>query len=312
MDEIPRSVIERIPRWKDARGISAERIGGLTNQNYVVSIGGADYVLRVGGRNAAYLGINREHELEALKAASSAGLCPEVVEYLLPEGHLITRFVDGIHWSAEEFRTREAIAAMVGAVKRLHSLPAIRGDASPFRRVRRYVDEAARLAVPLPEHMDELLEAVNLVEHDQLQDNEYAPVFTHNDLVAVNIIQSTMTGAITLLDFEFAGMGDPYHDLASLVYCHDDVGPIPPEMEEFLLLSYFGEVTPQRRLRLAGMKFMLMLFFATWGFVQHGLTEVGIVKAVEGFDYLDYARYLIENDVADCLRAYEKAQSGQQ
>jgi thiamine kinase-like enzyme len=308
LEETPWSVIRRIPQWRGVEGISVEQIGGLTNQNYLISVSDERFVLRVGGSNSLYLGINREFELEALKVASNAGLGPDVVEYILPEGHLVTRFAEGRHWSAEEFRTKEAIAAIVEAVKRLHSLPRIRAEASPFRRVRRYAEEATRLDVPLPEHIDGLLETVSQVELDQLEDREYTPVFTHNDLVTVNIIQSTTTGSITLLDFEFAGMGDPYHDLASLVYCHDNIGPIPAELEEFLLMSYFGEVTPQCRLRLAGMKFMLMLFFAMWGFVQHGLTEAGIVDAVDDFDYLDYARYLIDHDVADCASSYRDLQ----
>ncbi len=309
MEELPDGLIDRIPALREATHLSVQRIGGLTNKNYLVKTEGNEYVLRLGGPNASYLGINRENELEALNVASRAGIGPEVIEYLLPEGHLLTRVIAGKHWTPEEYRTQGKIAEVVHLLKRLHSLPAISADACPFKRVRRYVDDCVRLDVPLPTRMDRLLETVCSIELDQQEDESYRPVFTHNDLVCVNMVQSDSSREITLLDFEFAGMGDPYHDLASLVYCHDNIGPIPSELEELLIESYFGNSTAKHRLRLAGMKFMLIFFFSMWGFLQYGLTKQGLVEAVDWFDYLDYARYLIDNDVEDRAREYDGMKS---
>ena len=304
MEELADGIIDRIPILAGAKRLSVQRIGGLTNRNYIVNADGTEYVLRLGGPNAGYLGINREHELEALYVASRAGIAPEVIEYILHEGHLLTRLVAGKHWATEEYRTEGKIEEVARVLKRLHSLPPISADACPFKRVRRYVDECVRLDVPLPKHVDRLLETVQSIELDQQEDKTYRPVFTHNDLVSVNIIQSDSSREITLLDFEFAGMGDPYHDLASLVYCHDNVGPIPSELEELLLESYFGSIAAKHHLRLAGMKFMLMLFFSMWGLLQHGLLATGSVQPVEYFDYLEYGEYLIEHEVSACASAY--------
>lgn len=304
LEDVPWSVISRVSAFKEGENISVQRIGGLTNKNYLVVVDGDQFVLRVSGSNASYLGINRERELEALTVASSAGLGPEVVDFLLPEGHLVTRYVKGRHLTPEEYRTPQWIKAIVQVVKHLHSLPPVKADAKPINRVRRYLEEASRLSVRLPEQIERLVAVMRLVEEDQADDTRYRPVFTHNDLVSVNIVVSEPTASVTLLDFEFAGMGDIYHDLASLVYCHDNVGPLSPELEDVLLRSYFGEVQSHHRLRLAGMKFMLMLFFSMWGFVQHGLTIAGHVSPVEGFDYLDYGQHLIGNEVAECATDY--------
>ena len=77
---------------------------------------------------------------------------------------------------------------------------------------------------------------------------------------------------------------------AALVYAYDSDGPLPADLEEFLLESYFGTVQPVQRERLAGMKFMLLFFTAMWGLMQHGAQMHAIIPFIEDFDCLDYAR----------------------
>jgi thiamine kinase-like enzyme len=67
---------------------------------------------------------------------------------------------------------------------------------------------------------------------------------------------------VRILDWEFAGMGDIYFDLAALVYAYDHIGPLPPELEQYLLECYFGEVDAAHWERLEGMKYMLLFFGA--------------------------------------------------
>ena len=37
------------------------------------------------------------------------------------------------------------------------------------------------------------------------------------------------------------------------------------------------------------MKYMLMFFSAMWGLLQHGLQKEGLVRNIEGFDFMKYA-----------------------
>ena len=69
--------------------------GGITNHNLKVEVDGEHFVLRVAGKGTELLGIDREVELEATRAAAAAGIGPEVVAFVEPEGWLVTRFVDG-------------------------------------------------------------------------------------------------------------------------------------------------------------------------------------------------------------------------
>ena len=298
MDEVEQ-IIARIPGWSQARDLKIERIGGLTNQNFRVTVGDERYVLRVSGENTARLGINRSQELIALENAAKAGIGPEVLQSIQPEGHLVTRWIEGRHWEVAEYRTPENVRLLTEMVKRIHALPPSGAIFSPFRRVYAYLETARSFGVPLPNDFDDALAAMRRVEQEQQQDPSDWQRFCHNDLVAVNYLFIEPERSIKVLDWEFSGCGDIYYDLATVVYTHDSFGPIPSELEEVMLECYFGQVSDQHRSRLLGMKYMLMLFTGMWGLAQHGMQLGGLIPPVEGFDYLEFAQYLFEHDIPE-------------
>jgi thiamine kinase-like enzyme len=295
-DEI-QTIINRIPQLREAEDITIEQIGGLTNNNYRIIADNEIYVLRISGKNTTYLGIDRNFEYQALRAAEKAQIGPEVVHYVKPEGHLLTRWIEGEHWPHEEYRKLHNIQLIIKTVKQLHSIPLLPFEFNIFRRVESFIQTAESYEVVFSKNFDHFLETMNLVERDQRIDNSTWFRFCHNDLVSVNLLYSERIKEIKIIDFEFAGMGDIYFDLANLVYCHDSIGPIPEELEEYLLHCYFGKVTDNERIRLTGMKFMFVLFTALWGLAQYGLQKAGLIGNVEGFDYFDFAQYLFTHDV---------------
>ncbi len=298
MDEIAQ-IIARIPGWSQARDLKIERIEGLTNQNFRITVDGERYVLRMSGENTARLGINRSHELFALENAAKAGIGPEVIHSIQPEGHLVTRWIEGRHWDAAEYRTPENVRLLTETVKRIHALPPSGAIFSPFRRVESFLETARSFGVLLPDGFDDALAVMQRVEQEQQQDRSDWQRFCHNDLVAVNYLFIEPERSIKVLDWEFAGWGDIYYDLATVVYTHDNLGSIPPELEEVMLARYFGVVSGQKRRRLLGMKYMLMLFTGMWGLAQHGMQLGGLIRPVEGFDYLEFAQYLFEHDIRE-------------
>lgn len=299
-------IMARIAAWQDAREIEVVRIGGLTNCNYAVTVAGARFVLRVSGQNTEKLGINRAVELAALQAAAAAGIGPEVVAFLLPEGHLVTEWLAGRHWEAYEFRTSANVRRLTQVVKRIHQLPVNGAVFSPFRRVTAYLQTARELGVPEPAGLVSLIETMQAIAADQTSDLSDWQRFCHNDLVSVNYLFLEEEQSIRVLDWEFAGLGDIYYDLAAIVYTHDSDGPIPPELEAEMLEIYFGTVSVFQRRRLAGMKFMLMLFSAMWGLAQDGMQRAGWIPAAVGFDYHEFAEHLFAHDLRDLQNQYEQ------
>lgn len=293
------AIIARIPAWAGANDVQVERIAGLTNTNYRVAVDGEEFFVRVSGKNTERLGINRQQEAAALEIAAGLALGPQVFAFLLPEGHLVTRWVEGRHWEPADFRIPEHVRLLTETVKRLHTMPPTGATFSPFRRVEAYIETAQNMGVPFPPDFASFIEAARVVEAEQQRDPSDWRCFCHNDLVAVNYLYCEQGPTITVLDWEFAGLGDIFYDLATVVYTHDSEGPIPPDLEQVMLACYFGEITELQRRRLTGMKYMLMLFTGMWGLVQHGMQSAGLIRATEGFDYLEFARYLFAHDIRE-------------
>ena len=298
-------IIRRIPEWEKMENIQVEPIAGLTNRNYHVTVNDEQFVLRVSGKNTQSLGIDRTQEAAALKSAARLGLGPDIYALLLPEGHLVTRWVEGRHWEAEEFRTPEHVCMLTNIVKQIHLMPPSGAVFSPFRRVEAYIKTARNYAVPFPSDFDGFITTMQMIEAEQKCDSSDWQKFCHNDLVSVNYLYCEKDQMIKILDWEFAGWGDIYYDLATVVYTHDNIGPISPALEEVMLACYFGEVTQQQHRRLNGMKYMLMLFSGLWGLMQYGMQSGGLIQAVEGFDYLEFAQYLFEHEIKQLQGAVE-------
>jgi thiamine kinase-like enzyme len=291
MQGIVDEIIKQVPNWEDADDIQVEPLEGLTNTNYAVTVNGERFVLRVSGQNTACLGINRDHEVEILTLVSDAGIGAQVAYYQLPEGHLVTRYINGRHLSLEEYRTPENIARIVKTVKRLHELPLESADFSPFHRVESYARQAHEMQVPFPHDFQKMLEKMRAIKREQAQDPFQWRRFCHNDLFFVNVLDD---GNIRLIDWEFSGVNDIYYDLATLTYAYDSLDTLPQELQEHMLACYFGEVRPENWERLEGMQYMLMFFTGMWGLLQQGMQNKGHVRFVEGFDFLEYANITFE------------------
>jgi hypothetical protein len=72
-----------------------------------------------------------------------------------------------------------------------------------------------------------------------------------------------------------------------------------------MLICYFGTITDLQRKRLLGMKYMLMLFTGMWGLAQYGMQQAGMIPAVKGFDYLEFAEYLFTHDIQTLQAQYQ-------
>src|SRR5207248_10648234 len=95
MDQHIEHILNRVPGWNAADARVAPLIGGITNQNYRVDIGGETFVLRIGGKGTHLLGIDRGHESICTAIAAQVGVGAEVMHLLASEDALVTRFIVG-------------------------------------------------------------------------------------------------------------------------------------------------------------------------------------------------------------------------
>lgn len=268
-------VLARVPQWSGAKDLKVTPLGGgITNQNYRVETGEGSFVLRISGANTDLLGIDREIEYAASCAAAAIGVAPEVYFFLRPEGYLITRFIQGKPVPVEEIGRPENIRRVVEVLRRVHAMPPIPGTFSPFRMVESYAEIARGYQVAFPETFGWLLERKQEIEAAFVRD-PFTPRPCHNDLLNGNFLDD---GQLRILDWEYAGMGDVFFDLANFAVHHT----FSEDQDRLLLESYFGEATRPRLARLKLMKIMSDFREAMWAIVQIGISQLD-------FDFREYA-----------------------
>ncbi len=251
-------VLSRIPIWTGVAGLTVTPLpGGITNRNYRIDVAGEAFVVRVGTPGAEVLGIDREREYRCLVAASAAGAAPEVVYCRPAEGILVTRFVPGRALAPGETLPPEGVARVVQTMRRYHNGPAFAGSFSPFRTLDEYLSAARRGSAPLPADIDGLYAALARLE-EALQPGGTTVRPCHNDLWGPNLIDDGQR--VVIVDWEYAGMGDPYFDLANfaIYHCPSDAA------DAALLRAYFGEVQSRQLARLKLLRAVAELREAMW------------------------------------------------
>ena len=268
-------VIARIPMWKNVADLKVSPLrGGMTNQNYRVDVGKKSYVLRISGDKTDLLGINRESEYRTQMIAGELGIAPEVVTFIEPEGYLVTKFVEGRPIPAEELKQPENLARVASVLNEIHAMPSIPGVFSPFLVVRNYTRIAQEHQVTFPEKFDWLISQMNDAEAAMMNTSRVQRP-CHNDLLNGNFL---LANKLYVLDWEYAGMGDVFFDLANFSNNHE----LSEDEDHFLLDCYFGRVSSQAIAHMNIMKIMSDFREAMWGLVQVRISDLD-------FDFLGYA-----------------------
>ena len=105
-------ILQRIPQLANAKKPEVTELsGGITNKNYKITVDGESYVLRMGGNETKYLGIDRKVEYECSRLAAEIGIAPEPIAFLEPEGYILARFISGKSIPAEEITSEENFKA---------------------------------------------------------------------------------------------------------------------------------------------------------------------------------------------------------
>jgi len=259
--------IARVPMWTNSDDIQFTPLeGGITNLNYRVETGGKSYHLRISGENTETLGINRQYEHRAHLIAGELNIAPEVIYFIEPEGYLVTRFIDGRQISPEELRTPQNILRISETLHNIHALPSFPGMFSAFQVVRNYSEIVKRYKVSFPSNFDWLISQMNSAE-SALNARHIFPKPCHNDLLNGNFI---LADRLYVLDWEYAGMGDIFFDLANFSNNHE----LSEKEDRILLNCYFGEMRARDVAHMNIMKIMSDFREAMWGLVQVGISKL--------------------------------------
>ena len=241
------------------------------------------FVLRVAGQNTELLGIDRRTELEATRAAAAVGVGPEVVDFVEPEGWLVTRFVEGEIPPLERMREPGTLQRVARALRAVHSGPPVHGRFNSFRIVEDYRTTAFDRGADVPPTYALGTAARPRASSSCAALRPSARVTTTSSTRT----SSTTAGGSGIVDWEYAGMGDVFFDLANFAINHE----LDADGRAALLEAYFGSVRPEQQRALELMRFMSDFREAMWGVVQTAVSTLD-------FDFPGYATEHFERHAA--------------
>ena len=199
---------------------------GLTNESWLVRFVNDAVVVRISNAASDVLQIDRASEAIILDAASSMGIGAPVLLCYPRQRVLVTRYL-GPNWSETDAQQPRNIARLGKLFRKLHAL-------QPPAGVHRVVllNVVEEYLQTLSEHSrkhDAARAACARVFADVL--DKGAACLCHNDMHRLNIVDD---GSVRLIDWEYAGLGSPLFDLASVCVYHayDDA------QRELLLEAY--------------------------------------------------------------------------
>lgn len=260
--------------WPGAPVALEELSGGLTNLNYKATTPGGTYAIRLFCRHSELLAIDRKVEWAAGSMAARLGIGPEVVAYSPREGYLVTRFVPGQRLTAEQLRVPGVMARVAGTLRILHRGPPIPGTVDPVSVIDFYRDNAVACGADPGDDYSWARPVASQIKR-AVSFSFNAPC--HNDLVAANFIDGA--GQIYLVDFEYAGMGDPRFELANLSVNHD----FGIDEDRELVRLYCGEPDQHMVAAVRVLRFLSAFREAMWSVLQQAISDLS-------FDFREYAR----------------------
>lgn len=186
--------------------------GGMSNYTYVVESGGKSYTYRVPGKCAEYF-VDRENEYANIRKVDSLGLNNVTYYVEILSGEKLAEYVEGTVMSDTDVVSYNELS--VSALKKLHGSDLQLKDYDPFGRLaeyeryctdRGYVHPADYLA--LRQRLDDMRQLYRQVKL----------VPCHCDYQPTNLVIAG--DKLYVLDWEFAGMNDPFYDIA----CYGNAG----------------------------------------------------------------------------------------
>ena len=253
--------------------------GGITNVNFVVTCGGAAYVVRLGQDIPEHL-VMRWNEQALTRAAAEAGLSP-ALRHAEP-GVMITDYISSTPLSETDLHDPATLCDAIDLVGRVHR-DLTRRVTGPvltfwvFHVLRSYASYLARNGSPHLARLPQLMaEAMQLEEAAQPIDM----VLGHNDLLPQNILRAE--DRLWLVDWEYGGFNSPLFDLGGLA----SNSGLPEDAEHEMLGRYLGRAVDAAYLRrYRAMKCASLLREAVWSMVS---------EIASGLDF-DYAGYTETN-----------------
>jgi thiamine kinase-like enzyme len=186
--------------------------GGMSNYTYVVECGGKKYTYRVPGKFAEKF-VDRDEEWANIQEVNRLGL-NNITEYVeIRSGEKLAEYVEGTIMSTTDVVSYNEMS--VKALKKIHNSDLKFKDYNAFGRLDTYQNYCIETGFTHPQEYPDLR---NKLEELRKQYVSVSMVPCHCDYQPTNLVISG--DKLYVLDWEFAGMNDPFYDIA----CYGNAG----------------------------------------------------------------------------------------
>jgi thiamine kinase-like enzyme len=257
------TVLAGIPALAASGDAAIERIGGLTNRNYKITLGPERYVLRLAGAGTSDY-IDRAAEARNARIAAAAGVNAQVLHFEVEDGTMLARHIDdSLTMSEAAFKDLARVERAAHAFRRMHRFSEpFAGRFDVFAQIDEYLALLRRNEAKIPDGYEALQKEADAARR-VLGERPAALAPCHNDPLAENFLDAP--DRMFLVDWEYAGMNDPMWDLGDLSV---EAG-FSPEQDEALLRAYFEGPPPEdQRGRMVLAKGLCDLVWTLWGLLQ--------------------------------------------
>lgn len=265
-EKIIQDAMRRIPMLAGlgTSDVSAERLGGLTNRNYLLVTPKGKFVLRIPGEGTSEY-ISRKNEAHAARITSDIGVNAPLVFFDEADGVQLAGFIEGAATlNVERFKDLGSVRRSATALRKVHECgQPFLNRFELFQMIDEYLAFLDKKSAPLPDGYHDVKREAESVRA-ALGRRELASKPCHCDPLAENFLDTGRN--VYVIDWEYAGNNDPMWDLGdvSVEAAFDE------EQDEVLLEAYFGgKVAAGDRGRMVLYKAMCDLLWTLWGIIQH-------------------------------------------
>ena len=230
------------------------KLGGLNNSNYLIKLQDLKYVLRLPSKDSENIFYNENKILNIIKPFN---ISPEIFYYNKENGIVLSKYIESEEFDIDVYNSKPFINKLTTKLKILHKLECST-IFNPFKNINDNIETLTNLNYKFNHDINLLVNKLKELEKDLTKDIHYG--LCHNDLNTSNILYSK--DSLYFIDFEFAGMGDIFFDLATVSWFLKD------ELKDYLIKSYFGYVDLNLKNKLENYLFVVKLFNATWSFIK--------------------------------------------
>ena len=186
--------------------------GGMSNYTYVVQTRGKRYTYRVPGKYAEKF-VDRVEEWDNIQEVNRLGLNNATSYVEIISGEKLAEYVEGTILSETDVVSYNDLS--VQALKRIHNSDLRFKDYNAFGRLADYERYCREMGFTHPKEYTALRSRLDLMRQ-AFADIPLVPC--HCDYQPTNLVISG--SKLYVLDWEFAGMNDPYYDIA----CYGNAG----------------------------------------------------------------------------------------